>query len=426
MLTLKFKNDFAKNLLILVSGTTMAQALPILITPFLTRIYTPEDFGALALYVALVSILSSIACGRYEVAIVLPSKDKDVFSIFWLSNMIALGFSLLLLLIIIIFHKDIIEILDAEKIGKWIYVIPLSVFLMSINNSFGYLKNRFREYKVIASVSVIKSVCASVTQLISGVAKVGVSGLFFGVVVQGITGLIGYSTRNSNFKKKYKSLSKARIYKNALIYKKLPMLGVLSTLVNSLYLNMNNIMVNLVYGISIGGFYAVANRVLGVPITIIGNSVGQIYLEKASAEKNKTGSCEIIYRNFLSKMLFFGGGGVSLGYLVVEDLLAMALGEEWRISGYYAKLMLPLFLFRFAVGPLSITLSIFNRQGLSLFWNLLQLITYLSVFYFGSLYKAEFEVLLEVLVVLSSINYCLLAFIVWRVATGKSLTLKTA
>ena len=83
MLTkLKPKSEFTRNVLTLMTGTTIAQAIPIAISPILTRLYTPKDFGVLALFVAITSIFGSIANGRYELAIMLPKKDEDAINIF--------------------------------------------------------------------------------------------------------------------------------------------------------------------------------------------------------------------------------------------------------------------------------------------------------------------------------------------------------
>lgn len=57
---LKPKSEFSKNVLTLITGTTIAQAIPIAISPILTRIYTPEDFGVFALFVSLVGFISVI------------------------------------------------------------------------------------------------------------------------------------------------------------------------------------------------------------------------------------------------------------------------------------------------------------------------------------------------------------------------------
>ncbi|MFT5306040.1 MAG: lipopolysaccharide exporter, partial [Chitinophagales bacterium] len=66
------KSSFLKNTLLLVSGTTIAQAIPMVISPILTRIYEPKSFGVLMIYVSYISILGVIATTRYEKAIIIP------------------------------------------------------------------------------------------------------------------------------------------------------------------------------------------------------------------------------------------------------------------------------------------------------------------------------------------------------------------
>ena len=78
---LKPKSEFSRNVLTLMTGTTIAQAIPIAISPILTRIYTPEDFGMFALYMSIASILSVVATGWYELAIMLLKKDEDTVNI---------------------------------------------------------------------------------------------------------------------------------------------------------------------------------------------------------------------------------------------------------------------------------------------------------------------------------------------------------
>ena len=82
----KFKiGKFAKNVLTLLTGSTIAQAIPIAVSPILTRLYTPEDFGILALFLAIVSFIAIVFTGQYESAIILPEKYEDVINIFFLS-----------------------------------------------------------------------------------------------------------------------------------------------------------------------------------------------------------------------------------------------------------------------------------------------------------------------------------------------------
>ena len=118
--------SFARNVLTLMTGTTIAQAIPIAISPILTRIYTPEDFGVFALYMSIASIIAVLATGRYELAIMLPKKDEDAVNIVALSIIIAFFVSLISFLIVFIFNTQITNLLGNPEISNWLYFIPIT------------------------------------------------------------------------------------------------------------------------------------------------------------------------------------------------------------------------------------------------------------------------------------------------------------
>ena len=93
----------ARNVLTLMSGTAIAQGLTLGFAPVLTRIYKPEDFGVLGLYISIVGILSVIICWRYELAIVLPRENKDAINILIMSVIINAGMCILALLGVVFF-----------------------------------------------------------------------------------------------------------------------------------------------------------------------------------------------------------------------------------------------------------------------------------------------------------------------------------
>jgi O-antigen/teichoic acid export membrane protein len=72
------KSRFARNVAVVSAGSAMGQGLLIVSAPLLTRLYTPADFGVLAVYVSIVSILVVVASLRYEVAINVPGHNKAV------------------------------------------------------------------------------------------------------------------------------------------------------------------------------------------------------------------------------------------------------------------------------------------------------------------------------------------------------------
>jgi O-antigen/teichoic acid export membrane protein len=143
------KSEFNRNVLILAGGTAVAQAVPILISPILTRLYTPEDFGALAVFISITSIVGVIVNGRYELAIMLPEKDEDAINVAAVAFLFNVFVSGLFFLFILFFGDWLLEVLNAQNLGKLIYLAPLAVFLIGVFNILKYTNNRFKLYKDI-------------------------------------------------------------------------------------------------------------------------------------------------------------------------------------------------------------------------------------------------------------------------------------
>ncbi|HHD79092.1 MAG TPA: translocase, partial [Epsilonproteobacteria bacterium] len=140
-----------------MTGTSIAQAIPLAISPILTRIYTPEDFGIFALYMSVASMIAVTATGRYELAIMLPKKDDDAMNIVALSIVISFFVSFITLLIVFSFNAQITHLLGNPEISFWLYFIPITVLLTGIYQSFNYWINRKKEYGRLATNKVIQS-----------------------------------------------------------------------------------------------------------------------------------------------------------------------------------------------------------------------------------------------------------------------------
>mgnify|MGYP005990548957 FL=1 len=134
--------EFNKNVLTLLSGTTIAQALPVAISPILTRMYAPEDFGLFAIFIAITAIFGSTVNARYDLAIMLPKKDEDAINLFALGFVITTIISFCIFILILIFNKNLVYYLGNKEIGIWLYFLPLTIFLTSIWNILSNFNSR--------------------------------------------------------------------------------------------------------------------------------------------------------------------------------------------------------------------------------------------------------------------------------------------
>ena len=413
---LKPKSEFSRNVLTLMTGTTIAQAIPIAISPILTRMYTPEDFGLLALFVAIISIFGSIANGRYELAIMLPDKDEDAINIFALGFIITSSISLFLFILVVLFNEYLTVILGNEEIKFWLYFAPIAVFLMGLWNILNYFNNRRKNYKDIANATIVKSIITVVIQLSVGLLKQGATGLISGQILSQLFANTKLAKNIIKDKILISKISKVKIIALAKRYKDFPKYSMWAILANTLSTHLINILISTFYSVATLGFYSLVQRVLGVPSSLVGGAIGQVFFQEATKEKQQTGRAINSFNSTIKKLLIIGLLSFGILFFIVEDLFAFMFGESWRIAGSYAQIVMPLFFIRFVVSSLTVVNSIFEKQKISLVWQILLLILALLSLYIGSIYFVDFESYLMLFTVIISIHYLVLYFILFRVS----------
>ena len=274
------KSDFSKNVLTLMTGTTIAQAIPFAITPILTRLYTPDDFGVFALFLAITAVAGAISNAQYEQAIILPEKDEDAFNLVALGVFIVFSFSLVLLVLILVFYSEIEVLLGNDNLGNLLYLIPLSTLLIGIYNSLNFFNIRKKQYKNISYSLISRSSSLGISQVIFGLFFLGPIGLIIGQMISFFSGnLMLFKTLKKNYRSDYITKEKIKIQTKK--YKKFPYYSLPSILLNSINLNIVNFLISAIFSITTLGFYSLSQRVVSIPARVIGNSFSQVYLQQA-------------------------------------------------------------------------------------------------------------------------------------------------
>jgi len=379
---IKLKSEFSRNVLTLITGTTIAQAIPIAVSPILTRLYSPEDFGILAIFLALLTISSSIATARYELAIMLPHDEKEAINIAALAFFITLLVSIFLLLSIVVFKSTILSILNNDKIGPWLYLLPIAVFFVGCFNILNYYNTRNKFYKDIAKAKVVKSFVLAIVPIMLGLLKSGAFGLISGQILSQMFANLKLLKNVIKNKVLLTNISINNIKKEAKKYINFPLYSLPGALANISSTHLVNLLISTFFSVATLGFYSLVQKILGMPSALIGGSIGQVYFEKASKEKNEKGTCVNIYKNTIKKSILIGAIIFIPLYFVIEDIFTFVFGEQWAIAGKYAKIVLPFFYVRFIAATISTTFDIFNALKLELFIQLFLLVGILFILYF--------------------------------------------
>jgi len=138
----KPSNSFSGNILKLMSGTVLAQALGILAMPVVTRLFAPEAFGVLAIFASMTGIVGVIVCLRYELAIMLPDSNEEAANILGVSLLSVIIMTSLSALIVWLGNEKIISLLHAPQLKNYLWLVPVAIFIQGIFLALNYWNSR--------------------------------------------------------------------------------------------------------------------------------------------------------------------------------------------------------------------------------------------------------------------------------------------
>ena len=413
----KPQSEFSQNVLTLMTGSILSQAIPIAVSPILTRLYKPEDFGLYAIFVAIITIIGTIASGRYELAIILPKKEEDAINIFGLGILITIFITVLTTILVFVFNDSIVYLLNNQEMKYWLYLVPVSVFLAGCHNQLIYFNNRFKNFKELSNTLILKSSISAVVQLSCGFIRRGAVGLISGQIFSQLVADISLSqiiVKNKNLLYK---INKIKIIEMATRYRNFPKYSILAILANKLSYQLTNIIISMVYSVGTLGFYSHVQRVLGLPSFLIGTSIGRVFIHEANKEKQRTGKAIKTWKKTMKKLLLIGIPIFGLLFITVESLFAFVFGEPWRIAGEYAQIIIPFFFVQFVVSSISSIDTIMEKQNLELLFNIAMLVVSMVIIVVSSSFG--FKIFLTNWTIAISLLYAVYGFVLMKMAEGK-------
>jgi O-antigen/teichoic acid export membrane protein len=411
---LTIENSFNKDILIVAFGTIFAQFITILISPLLTRLYTPEDFGIYGAYMSIVVICLTIASARYDLAIFIPKNFEDSKRILIISLLLSCIFSCLLLFIMMIFKNQLIIHFNLKAIEKWFLTIPVLVFLLSINQIYLHWLNKVKNYKSLNIYRIINSLIISFFNLIFGFLKFTTNGLILSIIfTQSIIAFFSLQ----NIKTFFKLYNFKRLIILATRYKNFPLYSLPSTLSGDIGAQMPTILLAYYFNVDIVGYYLLASKIITLPFSVIGNSISTVYKQTAIEEFNLTGNCEKLYIKTLKKLFIISIIPVLILMFGSSIIFTFVFGVKWKIAGTMASYLSVLAFFQLLSTPMADTILFINAQKIDLLLQFGRLLFSILSFVVGGYFKS-YELSIILFTITYSIYYISHSLIQFKIAKG--------
>ena len=400
------ENLFLKNILFVASGNSFGKFLAIIVTPILTRIYSPENFGVLNLFITSVTILGVFSTFRYATAI--PIERDNLFS----KNLIYLCLLILLLItfssatIILFFGSDILYLLNATELNKFLWLFPIAILGKGFYEIFLNWSIKEKYFTVLTKSKIYQNINSSLSKLLLGYLGYLNFGLIFGHLLQEISGSLiifrKYISKNKNL---FSDFDFKAIKINVLKYKKFPLFQTWSQLILTFNSNLIVFFILTIYGKATLGFYALAISITSIPINIIGQSVSQVYYgEISSIGTQSMNKIRLLTNSILKKMLMIIVIPLLVIFFYGETIFGFIFGNEWYISGAFASFLVPLIFSKFLVAPIASIFNFLQKQSIQFYLNIAKLSLVISIFSFS--YYGSFSIEKTILIY----SFCLALF----------------
>lgn len=372
------KSEVAKNIMLLTSGTAFSQIIAYLLTPIITRLFSPDESAELGLYLRIVTAGAAIATARYELALPVIKLDQHSFRVYHFSLRLTLFTSLVVLLVLLY-----PILLSKNFSGIFFYLcIPLGIVLLAFQNLGTNWSIRMKQFKLISYSRVVSSGVSNVFKVLFGFLHSGYIGLILATVIGFIAGcfffLKDFKVRKTAYRISPKSPRNAVLAKHFIDFPKINLPHVLMDMTKELLIAA--IIWNL-FSQREFGLYNHTFQMLRMPLVLVGTSIGQVFFQRCAEKINKGENITTVATQSIKTLLIFSILPFVLIFFFGSEIFTIVFGKEWNDAGQYAEIMAPWFMFNFVASPISSLPLILKRQGsffrLALFGSLLMILTLL-------------------------------------------------
>jgi O-antigen/teichoic acid export membrane protein len=364
---------FWANVVSVLSGTAVAQAIPILGSLVLARLFVPEAYGGYAVWLGAVLIIAVVVTLRLEMALAVVGDGEEREEAFGLvlATILAVGLGLAAVAVPVwlaglvpsAFHSPIM-----------VFSTLVAAMLAATCDTWQAMAAADGAYGTLIKLRIAQATFIVALQIAASLFWRNAEALIAGHLCGLFLSLLFAATIRRVILPKRRGLP-ARVLGFWRAYPRFPLFALPADGINSVSAQLPLMILSARFGNESAGILALTMRVLGLPIALLGRSVLDVFRRHAAEAFRQRGDCRAEYVSTLKVLAAGSLLFVISTYLFAEPIFATAFGETWRTAGIMAIWLAPFFALRFVASPLSYIFYVAGRQNIDLIWQICLLAT---------------------------------------------------
>ncbi|MDV3350375.1 hypothetical protein D0962_27995 [Leptolyngbyaceae cyanobacterium CCMR0082] len=365
--------------MVVAKANALVQGLVLATTPMLTRLYSPADFGVVALFSSSLNLLLAFSTWRFEWSIPNTKSKGQAASLIFLGFLVLSGISTTLLMLLMFFDSKLTLWEGFEALGAFIILLPFAL----IGGGFHQLMHawyiRETQLTAVARSKVTQRLGATVINLAGGLANLGALGLISGAIASVWLGIGVLLQQAKGLKESLLNLSYKRIQISFLRFWQESTLSTGVAIANAASLTAVPVLLAQYYSATEIGWYALMNRLALTPVSLFTTAIGQSFWSEAAI---------LVKQDRLSLRYLYLKSTKTLSLLAIPITIVCLLGpffvgrlfgsEDWQPAGLVLAALAPMLLGQVIVSPLS-HLVVHRKQHWQFIWDVCRLIMIISI-----------------------------------------------
>lgn len=373
-----------KNYLTLAGAAGLAQGFALLISPVVTRIYSPESFGGFGLLLACSVVIGAVGTGRLEHAIPVAMSHVQGIRVFALG---ALSITTVAALCAAVLVSLVCSgaLTDTLWAGLPLLAVPLMAAALGLFQLTNAMLLRQKFYNSVSANKILQGFCTGSLQIVLGLLSSGPLGLVLAQAIGYLSGCLAGLRRLIQRLTVMHARQGFAVQDTFRRFRSFPFVLAPAALFNQLSQHVPVLAIGYIYGLHEAGMYALVLRVCSAPSSLIGQAVGQVYAGDIREVLHRSnGNIAKHYSTLLTRMFAIGIPvvcGMVLVMMLGDEIL---FGHQWTGLGEVTFCLLAKLLVDFASAPVAMTLGYLEKQRLQLYWDVGRLSAVILVFVFVS------------------------------------------
>lgn len=400
--------EFNRNILKLISGSFLAQIIPLAAYPILTRLFSPEDFGSFATVMLFASLMAVIASGCYEHAILLTQSRLESAELLCYVLVRSLKINIFFLIVIWLLSEDLSVWLNNPALNELLLLAPVIGFAGVIFSCQSEWLVKYKNYVILSTNRVLQGLATVTFKVFMGINYMSTQAFLLGELFgRFFASLVAIAVLLGKDHSSFKKVSRTGMLQLKTRYSRFPKIMTSDQLLNIFGGSLHVLFIGPVFGAEQLGYVALLFSACYLPITVVTSSIKDVFRQQAHTDYLETGSCRPLFRTLLIRVALIGLPVFTVGYYISPYLFPFVFGEPWRIVGSYAQIMMPLYYFNLVSMSFAGVLIFTQNINMSLYWQIASTLLNAIALYIGCYVFGDVVVCLFLIATVRSVSYLL-------------------